>query len=169
MCERHPKDRVAGLQQGHEYRHVRLRARVRLNVGVLGAEELLAALDRERFGDVDPFAPAVVPLSGIALGVLVGHHAAHRFPDRAARIVFRCDEFQILSLPPFFAGDCGKYLGILCLDPAERENIHYGSLLRYGAGRSSLGVCASLTSPRSKTLNVRARCASPNSKSCSVR
>ena len=37
----HAEHRVAGLQQGHVDRHVRLCARVRLHVGVVGAEQLL--------------------------------------------------------------------------------------------------------------------------------
>ncbi len=46
--ERHAQHRVAGLQHRHEDRHVRLRAGVRLHVGVFCAEDLLDALDRER-------------------------------------------------------------------------------------------------------------------------
>jgi hypothetical protein len=37
---------------------------VRLHVGVVGAEQLLDALDRELLGDVDEFAAAVVALAG---------------------------------------------------------------------------------------------------------
>ena len=44
----HPEDRVARLQQREVDRHVGLRARVRLDVGVLGAEERLRAVDGER-------------------------------------------------------------------------------------------------------------------------
>ena len=46
--EVHPEDGVPGLQDRHVHGPVRLRPRVRLNVGVLGAEELLHALDRQR-------------------------------------------------------------------------------------------------------------------------
>ena len=38
--EVHAEDRVARLEQREVDRHVRLRARVRLHVGVLGAEQL---------------------------------------------------------------------------------------------------------------------------------
>ena len=48
MRERHAEHRVARLQTRHEDRHVGLRAGVRLHVGVLRAEELLHALDRQR-------------------------------------------------------------------------------------------------------------------------
>ena len=39
----------------------------------LRAEQLLGALDRQRLGDVDELAAAVVALARIALGILVGH------------------------------------------------------------------------------------------------
>ena len=45
MREVHPKHRVARLQQRQIHRHVRLCARVRLHVGVLGAKQLLRARD----------------------------------------------------------------------------------------------------------------------------
>ena len=75
-----------GCEHGHEDGHVRLRAGVRLDVGVLGAEELLRALDRERLGDVDELAAAVVALARIALGVLVGEDRTPslRAPPRLA-------------------------------------------------------------------------------------
>ena len=68
----HAEDRVAGLQRREEHRLVGLRARMRLHVGVVGAEELLRAVDRELLGDVDELAAAVVALAGVAFGVLVG-------------------------------------------------------------------------------------------------
>src|SRR6516165_5171445 len=139
---------------------------MRLHVGMLRAEDLLDALDREPLGNVDPLASAVVAFAGIPLRILVGHHAGHRFANGLARIVFGGDQLQILFLPPFFAGDRRKELGILGLDVALRENIHGNS---YGTPTRSFGVCASVTSPRSKSLSVRTRCSSPNSKSCSTR
>ncbi len=118
--KRHAEHRLTGLQERHEDRHVRLCAGVRLHVCMLGAEELTAAIERERFSNVDPFAPAVVALSGISLGVLVGHHAAHRFANRPACVVLRRDQLEILSLAPLFAGDGGKDLGVLRLDGGAR-------------------------------------------------
>jgi hypothetical protein len=44
----HAEHRVAGLAQRHEHRGVGLGAGVRLHVGVVGAEQLLGALDGER-------------------------------------------------------------------------------------------------------------------------
>ena len=72
--ERHAHETVAGLKKGEKCRLVRLGARMRLNVGVDGAEELLHAVDRDGLDLVDELAAAVVALAGIALGVLVGQH-----------------------------------------------------------------------------------------------
>ena len=70
--ERQAHDRVAGLEQRVVDGGVGLRAGVRLDVGVLAAEQRLRALDRERLDHVDVLAAAVVALAGVALGVLVG-------------------------------------------------------------------------------------------------
>ena len=61
---------VAALQQRVEDGHVGLRAGVGLDVGVLGAEQLLRAIAREVLRHVDDLAAAVVAPPGIALGVL---------------------------------------------------------------------------------------------------
>ena len=81
--EVHPQHGVARLQQREIHRHVGLRARVRLHVGVLGAEQRLRAVDGQRFGDVDELAAAVVALARIAFGVLVRQHRAGGFEDGA--------------------------------------------------------------------------------------
>jgi hypothetical protein len=74
MRQRHAEDGVARLQQGQVHGLVGLRARMRLHVGVVGAEQLLAAVDGQLLGHVHVLAAAVVALARIALGVLVGQH-----------------------------------------------------------------------------------------------
>ena len=81
----HAHDGVAGLQQAEEHGLVGLRAGVGLHVGVLGAEQLLDAVDGQLLDDVDVLAAAVVALAGIALGVLVGELACPARPSRPAR------------------------------------------------------------------------------------
>ena len=98
---------VAGLQQRQKHRLVHLAAGIRLHVGKAGAEQFLGALDRQRLGDVDPFAAAVVARARIALGVLVGHHRALRFQHRAADDVFRGDQLDLMALTAEFALDGG--------------------------------------------------------------
>ena len=95
-----------GLSAAKVHRLVRLRARMRLDVGVLGAEQLLGAIDRELLGDVDELAAAVVALARIAFGVLVGELRALRREDRRARVVFRKRSARaMLFLAPVFGAD----------------------------------------------------------------
>ena len=103
---------IAGLQQRQEHRLVHLAAGIRLHIGKLRAEQLLGALDRQRLGDVDPFAAAVIALARIALGILVGHHRALRFQHRAADDVFRRDQLDLMALAAEFALDRGGDFGI---------------------------------------------------------
>ena len=84
LVEPHPHDLVARLQHGEEGGHVRVRAGVRLDVRVLGAEQFARALPREVLGVVDDEVAAVVPLPGIALRVLVGEHRTLRLEHGAA-------------------------------------------------------------------------------------
>ena len=62
--EREAEHRVARLEQRVIDGGVGLRAGVRLDVRVLGAEQLLGAVDRELLGDVDVLAAAVVARPG---------------------------------------------------------------------------------------------------------
>ena len=61
--EVHAQHGVAGLQRGHIHGDVRLRAGMRLHVGVFGAEERFGAVDGQLLGDVHEFAAAVVALA----------------------------------------------------------------------------------------------------------
>ena len=103
--EVHAEDRVARLEQRQVDAHVRLRAGVRLHVGMLGAEERLGAADGERFDDVDELAAAVVALAGIALRVLVGEHRAGRFEDGRADEVLGRDQLEAARLAVGFLAD----------------------------------------------------------------
>ena len=62
----------------------------------------LRALDRERLGDVDELAAAVVALARIALGVLVRHHRAGGFEHGEADEVLRRDELEAFFLAADF-------------------------------------------------------------------
>ena len=70
--QREAHDGVARIEQGVVDGSVRLRSRVRLDVRMLGAEQLLCAVDRQLFGDVDEFTTPVVALARIAFGIFVG-------------------------------------------------------------------------------------------------
>ena len=123
---------VAGLQQRQEHRLVHLAAGVRLHVGEARAEEFLRPLDRQRLGDVDELAAAIVALARIALGIFVGHHRALRFQHRAADDVFRGDQLDLVVLPAEFALDRGGDLRIGLGKRGREEGVGRGS------GRCSL-------------------------------
>ena len=88
------QDRVARLQQRVVDGRVGLRAGVRLDVRVLGAEQLLRAVDRELLGDVDVLAAAVVAPARVALGVLVRQHAALALQHRLRHEVLGGDHLE---------------------------------------------------------------------------
>src|SRR5206468_3077955 len=107
---------VARLKHRRVDGHVRLGAGVRLDVGVLGAEELLRALDRERLDLVDHLAAAVVALAGVALRVLVRRHAGDRLEDARPREVLGGDQLDLPTLPLELAAD---QVGDLRVDVCE--------------------------------------------------
>ena len=92
--EAHREDGVARLQEGPVHGDVGARAAVRLEVGVVGAEQGLGPLDAEGLRLVDDLAPAVVAASGVALGVLVRQRRAERGEDRGRGEVLAGDELQ---------------------------------------------------------------------------
>ena len=96
--EVHAEHGVARLEQREVDRHVGLRAGMRLDVGVLGAEERLRAGDGRALDDVDELAAAVVAPARIAFGVLVRQHRAGGFEDGAADEVLGGDELEAAVL-----------------------------------------------------------------------
>ena len=87
-------------------------AGVRLHVGEAALEQLLGALDRQRLGLVDELAAAVVAVARIALGVLVGQHAA-RASSTARETMFSEAISSISSCwRSQLAVDDARYLGV---------------------------------------------------------
>src|SRR5581483_9574601 len=78
--------------------HVGLRAGVGLHVGMFRAEEFLRALDRDGLDDVGRAAAAVVALAGIALGVLVREHRAHRREHGLRDVILGRDQLERVVL-----------------------------------------------------------------------
>jgi hypothetical protein len=101
----HAEHGVARLHRREVHRHVGLRARVRLHVGVIGAEERLGTRDGQRLGHVHELAAAVVAAAGIALGVLVGEHRAGGFENRLADEVLGRNQLEPFRLTFLFVGD----------------------------------------------------------------
>ena len=100
-----PRTVSPGLSSRQVHGHVGLRARVRLHVGVLGAEQGLGACDGERLGHVHELAAAVVAPARVALGVLVRHHRAHRLEHGVADEVLRRDQLEATVLAVDLVGD----------------------------------------------------------------
>src|SRR3712207_109228 len=102
--------------------------RVRLDVRVLGAEQRLGALDRQRLDHVDVLAAAVVALAGQALGVLVGQHRALALEDRLRDEVLGRDHLERRLLAMELAldrvGDLGVDLGERALEVVGMEVAH---------------------------------------------
>ncbi len=128
--QREAHDRVARLQQRVVDGRVGLRAGVRLDVGVLGAEQRLGAVDRELLGDVHPLAAAVVAAAGVALGVLVGEDRALAFEHRARHEVLRGDHLERALLALELAA---QGLGDLGIDLGEGAVEVVGAQLGHGA------------------------------------
>ncbi len=105
VSEVHRQDRIARFEAGEVDGHVRLRSRVRLNVGMLGAEQFQDALDGEALGDVHELAAAVVALAGIALGVLVRQLRSLGGQHSGAGVIFGSDHLQPGLLPASLRGD----------------------------------------------------------------
>src|SRR5205085_10048856 len=112
LVELHAHELVAGLEQREVDGHVGGGPRVGLHVGVLGAEELLAARSRQLFDLVDDVVAAVVALAGVALGVLVGEDRARGLQHLSRGEVLRRDQLERGALPLELSADDGEELGI---------------------------------------------------------
>ena len=108
LVEAHAQDRVARFDEGGVRGEVRVGATVGLHVGEPAAEQGAGAFAGEVLDHVDLLAPTVVAMRGIALGIFVGEHAAHRLEHCGAREVLRCDE---LDGPPLAGELVGYRLG----------------------------------------------------------
>src|SRR5437763_4848054 len=85
---------VSGLDDRGVGLHIGLRSGMRLNVGVLGAEELLGTVARQILDDIGVFAATVIAFAWVALGVLIRENRAHGFENRFADEILRCDQLQ---------------------------------------------------------------------------
>ena len=141
MGELHGQHRVAGLEQREEHREVGRRAGVRLHVGVLGAEDLLAAVDGELLDLVDHVAAAVVARARQPLRVLVGEHGAGGLEDGAAGEVLAGDELERLLLADELAAQQLVELGVEVVErlapPLAADGAQAGSSSSRSATRCS--------------------------------
>ena len=98
----------AGGEDRPERDEVGVDARVRLHVGVRGAEQLAGVLGGQRLDGVDVLAAGVEPVPDRALGVLVGEPGAHRQQHRGRGVVLAGDQLERIPLVgELFAGGGG--------------------------------------------------------------
>ena len=130
----HAEHHVARLAQREVDGAVGLRARVRLHVGEVGAEQLLRALDGELLGTVHEFAAAVVALVRVAFGVLVGEHRALHLQHARAGVVLGGDQLDVLFLAPFL----GDGFGNLVVESGD--SLHPVRTSRYPGGSGKRAI-----------------------------
>jgi hypothetical protein len=110
--EIHAQDGVAWLEGREVDAHVSLGTRMRLDVDVIGAEQLLGAVTRQVLGDIDELAAAVVPFSRVPLGVFIREHGARGLHDGFGSVVFAGDKLKIHPLSILFQPDGLPEFGI---------------------------------------------------------
>src|SRR5215217_8212594 len=101
----HSQYLITILDRGKINRHVRLRAAVRLHVRMIGAKQLLRAIDRGLLDDVGPLTPAVITFARITFSVLVGEHRSRGFEHGLTNKVLGGDELKPVSLAGYFVVD----------------------------------------------------------------
>ncbi len=95
-----------------------------LNVGMIRAEELTGSVPGDIFHNVYALAAAVIPLAGVALGIFVGQHSAHRGHHRRADDVFRGNQLDIAALAVVFLFNRGAHLWVELLYQVHILSIH---------------------------------------------
>ncbi|MNG84276.1 hypothetical protein D3C79_430110 [compost metagenome] len=161
MGQAHAQDGVTGLQQSQVHGAVGRRAGVWLNVGVVGAEQLLGALDGQRLDLVYVLAATVVALARVAFGVLVGQAAALGLHDALAGVVLRGDQLDVIFLALFFGIHRRQQCVVVTLDlvllaehrvsPGSDRFLSWGTVALCGdvmTGRGGSDACARLAMAR---------------------
>src|SRR5262249_19850172 len=106
---------------------IRVDSRVRLRVGVGGAEQLAGVLGRDGLDGVDVLAAGVEPVPDRALGVLVRQPVAHGEQDGRRGVVLAGDQLQRLALVGELEPDRGSDAGLDRADDVERAAVDGGN------------------------------------------
>lgn len=89
---------IAGLQNSQANSCIGLGTTMRLNIGVFAVKYLFQPVNGELFRLVHNFTTTIIPPAGISLCVFVGHYIAHGLHDLNRGKIFRCDQFNPMSL-----------------------------------------------------------------------
>ena len=148
VAQIHREHLVAGLEHGEINGHVRLAAGMRLDVGVLRAEQFFRAVNRQLLDDVNVFAAAIPAFFGIALGVFVREHRALGFQDGRADKIFAGDQLDVFLLALAFVfdggGDGGIHVAQAQIRRGEARRPFYQRGVRGGRPR----ICADMNASR---------------------
>gem|GEM_PF-4229514 len=98
LIETHPENRVARLQEPKVDGKICGRTRERLDVDIFGPEQRTSSLNREILYLIDVHLPRIVSFPRIPLGVFIHEYTSRRFHNRFRRVVFGCDEFELVLL-----------------------------------------------------------------------
>ena len=112
----HAQHGIARLDQGEIHGQVGRSAAVGLYVGMVCLEELAGPVPGDVFHYVHTLTTAIIALAGVAFGVFVGQHSAHRCQHGRADDVFRRDQLDVAALAIVFALNRIAHLGIELLD-----------------------------------------------------
>ena len=115
VAEIHAQDGVARLEKSEVDRHIGLGAGVRLDIGMLRAEEFLCPLDGEGFHLVHILAAAVIARAGVTLGVFIGQMAPHSLHNGGGDKVLRGDQLNMIPLTSQLTHHGAVEFRILCL------------------------------------------------------
>src|ERR1700680_497707 len=112
---------VARLEKREIHRGIRLGARMWLDVGGVGGEQLLHPVDRALLDHVHELASTVVAFSRQSLGVLIGQRGSHGFEHRHRDEVFARDQLKSVTLPIDLEIDEARDLLIALSETARRH------------------------------------------------
>src|SRR5687767_10391300 len=114
MSEVHAENGVTWTKHGAVCGLISLRSGVRLDVGILGPEQLLSSIAREILHNVHVLAAAVVTPSRIAFGVFIGEDATRRLENGLGGEILAGDEFQarVLTLELIADGIVNLRIGL---------------------------------------------------------
>ena len=105
-------DLIARFQEGEVDRQVGRRSRIRLHVGVVGAEERAGAFLGQRLQRVHELLAFVVTLAGVTFTVLVREDGTSGLQDRARDVVLRRDQPDLVSLATLLGAHQFQDLGV---------------------------------------------------------
>ena len=105
MSEIKTHESVAGLEACHEDSHIGLGTRVGLHIGILGSEKLFQTVLSKCFSLINHLAAAIVAVTGVSFGILVGQTGAHGLHHLGRNEVLAGDEFNALLLTLMFTVD----------------------------------------------------------------